>query len=371
MRNLLGKSLWGFLVLLGAAACAPAQSYVEREIRIPWDKASPGGLDALLVYADVPGKHPLVVITHGSARKMEDHALVTPWQQLPQALWFARRGWIALVVVRRGYGSSGGEPDSSHAGHCPHTDYQEAGEYSAVDLRLAIDYARGLPEVDATRILAVGVSTGGFATVALTAKAPPGLVAAINFAGGRGSKADHDVCNPDDLVHAYRNFGKHSRVPMLWLYAQNDKFFWPELAQSFDAAFRSQGGRDQFVLAPPVGEDGHSLFRRVAEWSNTVDDFLKAQNLQILAEPLPELKPPDVPPPPGLSEEGLHAFQNYLLLGPHKAFAIAGQFFGFSVAQISIDEARKKAVENCKHAAQGQNQEPCTIVSIDNLAVPR
>jgi hypothetical protein len=59
--------------------------------------------------------------------------------------------------------------------------------------------------VDDTHVLAMGVSTGGFTSVALTAMAPPGLVAAINFAGGRGSKADHDVCNPDDLVHAYRS----------------------------------------------------------------------------------------------------------------------------------------------------------------------
>jgi dienelactone hydrolase len=354
----------GVLALVAAVSDTTAQSYIEREISISWKPASSRGLDALLVYADVPGKHPLVVMTHGSARKMEDHAKVTPWQQLPQARWFARRGWIVLVVVRRGYGASGGDPDSNHGGHCPRTDYHEAGEYSAEDLRAAIDYARTLPQVDATRIIAVGVSTGGFATVALTAKAPPGLVAGINFAGGRGSKDDHNVCNPGDLVQAYRNFGKHSRTPMLWLYAQNDKFFWPELAKQFDEAFRSQGGQDQFVLAPPVGDDGHSLFRHVSDWSATVDDFLKAQNLVMLAEPLPEITAPDIPPPPGLSEDGQHAFQNYLLLGPHKAFAKSQHAFGFSVAQITVDEARKKAVENCKHSAQ--KDDPCTLVSVDN-----
>ncbi len=365
MENL-WRSLF-LLILLTAAFRADAQRYVEREVMIPWVLAAPGGLDALLVYADLPGKHSLVVLTHGSSRKPEEHARVTVWQELPQALWFARRGWIALVVVRRGYGVSGGEADTRHRGRCPQTDYQEAGEYSAEDLRIAMDYARGLPQVDATRIIAAGVSTGGFAAVSLTAKAPPGLVAAINFAGGRGSKADHDVCNPGDLIHAYRSLGKHSRTPMLWIYAQNDKYFWPELAQKFDVAFRSQGGQEQFVLAPAVGEDGHSLFRHVTAWSSTVDDFLKAQNLVPLAEPLPEIKPPDVPPPAGLNEEGLHAFQSYLLLGPHKAFATSPHSFGLSVAQMTTDEARKKAVDNCKHAAQ--NNEPCTVVSIDNTVV--
>jgi hypothetical protein len=333
----------GLAILLFAVMRANAQRYVEREVTIPWAQAG-HGLDALMVYVDLPGKHPLVVITHGSARKTEDHALVTPWQELPQALWFARRGWVALVVVRRGY-----------------------GEYAADDLRRAIDYARDLPQVDATHILAMGVSTGGFATVALTEKAPPGLVAAINFAGGRGSRADHDVCNPGDLIGAYHSFGKHSRTPMLWLYAQNDKFFWPELAQKFDAAFRSQGGQDQFVLAPADGDDGHHLFRHVDAWSSTVDTFLKIQNLAPLAEPLPALKPPNLPVPAGLSEEGQSAFESYLLLGPHRAFAASEHSFGMSVANMSVDDARRKAMENCKKSAQ--KGDVCALVYVDNAQV--
>ncbi|MGO9336845.1 MAG: dienelactone hydrolase family protein [Terracidiphilus sp.] len=350
--------------LLLAGSSGVAQHYVEREIRIPWVQAGPGGLDALLVYADLPGKHPLVVLTHGSSRKTEEHAEVSSWQELPQALWFARRGWVALVVVRRGYGTSGGDPDSNHAGHCPATDYEEASRYSAEDLRIAIDFARSLPQVDASRIVAAGVSTGGLATVALTAKAPPGLVAAINFAGGRGSKADHDVCNPGDLISAYRDLGKTSRTPMLWIYAQNDKFFWPELAQKFDEAFRSKGGQDQFVLAPAVGEDGHSLFRHVSAWSDTVDAFLKARNLTPLPELLPEVKAPDVPPPAGLSEAGLQAFQSYLLLGPHKAFATAQHAFGYSTANLNMEDARKKALENCRKTSRVG--EACAVVYQDN-----
>jgi dienelactone hydrolase len=351
------------------AGNARAQLYIEREIRIPWILAGPNGLDALLVHANLPGRHPLVVLTHGSSRNAEEHALVSSWQQLPQALWFARRGWVALVVVRRGYGTSGGDPDSNHGGRCRQEDYQQAGEYSAKDMRIAIDYARALPQVDDTRVIAAGVSTGGLATVALTADPPPGLVAGINFSGGRGSKADHEVCNAGDLIHAYRNFGKHSRIPMLWLYAQNDKYFWPELAQKFDEAFRSQGGEDQFVLTPPIGEDGHSLFRHVSAWSATVDDFLKAQNLVPLAELLPEVKVPNVAPPAGLTEEGQQAFQNYLLLGPHKAFAVSAHSFGMSVANLTLDDARRNALERCKKTAQ--NKEKCTVVSTDNTPAPQ
>ncbi len=358
--------LFTLAILLTAISCTRAQHYVELEVTIPWDSAG-SGLAALLVYADLPGKHPLIVITHGSSRKPEEHAEVTPWQELPQAIWFARRGWVALVVVRRGYGASGGEPDGRHGGLCPHTDYEQAGEYAAEDLRIAIDYARSLPQVDASHIVAMGVSTGGFATVALTAKAPPGLVAAINFAGGRGSQSDHVVCNQDDLVHAYGNFGKHSRTPMLWVYAQNDKFFWPALALDFDTAFRSQGGQDHFVLAPPIADDGHSLFRHVEAWSDTVDDFLQAQKLTPLPEPLPELKPPDISPPAGLGEPGRQSFRSYLLSGPHKAFATSPHSYGFSTAQMTAADARRKALEYCRPGAREDEQ--CVVVSVDNAEV--
>lgn len=359
--------LLGIFILGICVPRARAQRIDEREVAIPWALAGHNGLDALLVYAELPGKHPLAVITHGSSRKAEEHAEVTPWQELPQAIWFARRGWVALVVVRRGYGISGGEQDTKHAGKCPVTDYEAAAEYGAEDLRVGIEYGRALPQVDAARVIAVGVSTGGLATVALTANAPPGLVAAISFAGGRGSKADHDVCNPGDLVNAFKDFGKHSRTPMLWLYAENDKFFWPELAQKFDEAFRSKGGRDQFVRAPAVGEDGHALFRHVADWSATVDEFLKAQNLVTMEQPLPEITPPNVAPPAGLSEQGLQAFESYLILGPHKAFATSQHSFGFSTARRTVEEAREKAMENCRHATQ--DGAACTVVSVDNADV--
>ena len=192
-------------------------------------------------------------------------------------------------------------------------------------------------------------------------------MAAINFAGGTGSRADHDVPNAGELIGAYRNFGKTSRVPMLWIYAENDKYFWPELAHKFDQAFRSKGGLDQFVLATAIGTDGHSLFRHVDAWSATVYGFLKEQTLEPLTELLPEVRPANVPPPASLSETGLQAFQSYLLLGPHRAFATSDHFFGFSAANMTVDEARQNALERCRQSAQ--KKESCTVVYVDDTRV--
>jgi hypothetical protein len=37
----------------------------------------------------------------------------------------------------------------------------------------------------------------------------------------------------NDLVRAFAQFGKISRVPMLWVYALNDHYFGPGLAAQF------------------------------------------------------------------------------------------------------------------------------------------
>ena len=62
--------------------------YIEREFYLPHPMASPVGLDVLEVRANVPGQHPLALITHGTAVTPAERAQVTPWRFLPQALWF-------------------------------------------------------------------------------------------------------------------------------------------------------------------------------------------------------------------------------------------------------------------------------------------
>jgi dienelactone hydrolase len=112
-------------------------------------------------------------------------------------------------------------------------------------------------DVTTNRFVAVGVSAGGFASVALSADPPQGLAAAISFAGGRGSRADDDVCDEDSLVKAFATLGRTARIPMLWIYAQNDRFFGPALAHRMHAAFTGAGGRAQLIDLPAFGDDGH------------------------------------------------------------------------------------------------------------------
>jgi dienelactone hydrolase len=253
-------------IVLAVLPCAAAEFHQE-EFRIPFASGS-GSYEALLVRPDEPGQYPLALINHGSPRSAADRPNMSPLSMLPEALEFARRGWAAVVVMRRGYGGSNGSWAESY-GACNNPDYLAAAKAAASDLKMANDYLVKQRDIDGSRIISVGVSAGGFATVALTVDPPPGLVAAISFAGGRGSlEADQD-CRADRLVDAYRTMGKTSRVPMLWVYAENDHFFGPQLAQQLRQAFTSGGGNVEFIRAPAFRDEGHFLFSQggIPVWS--------------------------------------------------------------------------------------------------------
>jgi dienelactone hydrolase len=359
----------------GAAQDQPSQSpqppvrYVEREVWIPAPNAFPRGLDSIEVYADRPGRRPLVVLTHGTSSDPVARSRVTPWSQLNQALWFARRGFVVIVVVRSGYGKSSGQMDTQHGGCSSRREgsFGESGEASAEDLRAAIRYANSLPQVDGNTVLSAGVSTGGFAQVALIADPPKGLKAAISFAGGRGGDGHEHNCDVYGLAGAFAAFGRkahsHGDLPMLWIYAENDHWFPPAMAHQFEAAYSKGGGNEQLVMAPPDGDDGHHLYGHVEAWSDIVESFLKAHSLLPLGnEVLPGPAVPDVPPPPGLLDKGLVAWRHYLLAAPFKAFASNEQgAWGFSQARFDQDLADAEALDKCRKAAAGNHS--CTITA--------
>jgi pimeloyl-ACP methyl ester carboxylesterase len=79
------------------------------------------------------------------------------------------------------------------------------------------------------------------------------------------------------LVAAARQFGEKTRIPSLWIYAENDSFFPPELSKRLVEGFRMAGGRADFHLLPPVGSDGHELIRSsegAVLWAPLLEKFL-------------------------------------------------------------------------------------------------
>lgn len=362
-----GRLLALLLLALAAAGPATAQEaqplYIREALRVAMPEAGAKGLEAILVRPAGAGKYPLVLMNHGAPRKPGDRAGMTPLAFLPQMMEFARRGWAVAAVMRRGYGDSGGG-FAETAGTCQSPDYLASGRSAAKDLRAAIEYLSRRPDIDATRVMSVGQSAGGFSTVALTADPPAGLVAAISFAGGRGSPKDGEVCAEDRLVDAFAAFGKTSRIPMLWVYADNDLFFGPELVQRLHQGFSGAGGDAELVKRPAFGKDGHALFALgIPLWTPYVDAFLKRHQL-LLRDSLLPVPLPNIAMPAGLGQGGRNAFAYYRAAGSHKAFAVSPSgAFGLRIARRTVEEARQGALENCAKRATD-----CRIVIVDEAA---
>jgi dienelactone hydrolase len=346
---------------IAAAGPAAAQDFHREDLRIPMTSAEPAGLEAMLLRPSGSGRFPLALISHGAPRDQTARPNMSPYGSYRQAIEFARRGFASLVVMRRGYGTSGGAFSES-SGPCARRDYFRAAQASPDDLRAAIKAMQTRNDVSTNGMIAVGVSAGGFASVALAAAPQPGLAAAISFAGGRGSRADDDVFDEDALVRAYAALGRTSRIPMLWIYAANDKFFRPDLAHRMHAAFTGAGGRAQLIDAPAFGDDGHTLFSRgIPLWSPMVDRFLREQNLgtrELAAAPPPTV----LSPPTRLREKGRSAFADYLAASPHKAFAASptGRF-GWRGGQRSAAAAQEAALAGCAKLAAD-----CAVVAVDD-----
>jgi dienelactone hydrolase len=361
------RAAWLAVAVALFAGSAGAQTFKREELRIPAPGAGQKGLQVLFVKPGLPDRLPLAVITHGSPRKPEDRRISTPSLYLPVAIEFARRGWAVAVVMRRGFGDSGGEYAES-LGSCAQPDHLKAATSAVSDIRASIAHLRKRPDIDGSRLIAIGQSTGGFATVALTADPPQGLLAVINFAGGQIPAQAGQPCKGAEhrLVDAFRIFGRKSRTPTVWIYSENDRLFPPRLVEQLKDAFSASGGKVEYVKFPPFGGDGHSLaLTGILEWTPHIDDFLKRHDLVLLDKPLPVPRP--IATPARLSENGRKIFEKFIVAPPNRALAISPTTgaIGWHAGGRSLEDVKKSALARCeKHAPD------CRIVVVNDEAIP-
>jgi dienelactone hydrolase len=222
------------------------------------------------------GPFPLVVINHGTPVKAED-AVNERLGYAKGARWFAAHGFVVVVALRPGFGSSDG-PYLEGAGPCDDRDYVRGGRATGEIERAIVVSAARLPQVDPARIVVVGQSAGGFGVIAMADAPPPGVLGVISFAGGRGGDDHEHICSGvARLVEAAKVFGAANRVPQLWLYAANDHFFNPQVAHELYGAY-SAGSRPavRFVGLPTFDGDGHRTFAEAdpSVWAPAVAQFL-------------------------------------------------------------------------------------------------
>jgi dienelactone hydrolase len=333
-----------------------------RTIRIALPDGGRATLDALVTRPDRPGRLPLVLLNHGSPRDGSERVKMSPTQFAGQSLAFARRGYGAVAVMRRGFGATGGRFVEGR-GPCESSDYVRAGRASAEDVLGALRSLEDEPWVDRDRILLVGHSAGGLAIVATGATNPKGVLGLVSFAGGRGSDEIDHVCQPERLVAAVGTFGETARVPAMWLYQENDHFFAPPLAREMADAYHAGGAPLDFVAGPPFGEDGHTFFLRApAEaWWSLVAPFLERLKLPTAVDAPPS--PAALTPPASLSAAGREGFALYLASeGFEKAFAVDGAAWGWVSGKRTAAEAADGALERCRKSGR----DACQIYALGN-----
>jgi dienelactone hydrolase len=272
-----------------SASAGGAEPLSEQVVRIPLEGRNAGlTLESTLFRPSGPGPFPLVVLNHGAIGKANPSPR---WRPVEHARWFTARGLAVLVPMRRGNAGSDGAWAEGF-GSCESPDYRAASLEAASDIRAAIAFITRRPWVEAGRVLLHGMSAGAFAALTLASTSPSGVVGVLNFAGGRGSLTDdHGAtrynCGPEKLVELTRELGGTVRVPTLWLYALNDRYFPPSLARRMFDAFRGAGGSSPaaastFVALPAFGRDGHNFTWRpegLPLWTPHVERFLIALGL--------------------------------------------------------------------------------------------
>jgi dienelactone hydrolase len=225
----------------------------------------------------------LVIINHGSPASAKDRPRMTPGRcDQEAAQWFLSRGFVVAFPLRRGYGASGGRWAEDY-GPCNQADYFHAGLETARDIDAAVESLTRLPFIRPDGVVVVGQSAGGWGAIAYDSVAHPKVDAFIVMAGGRGGHM-HEMpsrnCHTDRLAEAAGRFGKTATTPMLWVYAANDTYFGPHVAQALYAAFTVNGGRAELKQPDAFGADGHTLFyarRGSAIWGPLAESYLSRQ----------------------------------------------------------------------------------------------
>jgi hypothetical protein len=218
-------------------------------------------------------------------------------------------------------------------------------------------------DADINEVVALGVSVGGGTVLSLGARNPAGLKAVINFSGGIKVVERPDLppstCKAEDLMTSFADFGSRSRVPSLWLYAENDSFFPADYARRLHEAYVAKGGKTEFHMFEPVGKDGHDLIANLdgaLHWLPAMDNFLRTNLLQTYEQTAMDRAVR------GLNDNFTvrRMLAQYHGRPSEKAFAMSQSngYIQFSYGGSDIESVSKHALEKCAEGAK----EPCRIV---------
>lgn len=271
-------SWWVLVAVLGAAAiAAPAvpidPSVGESVIELKNGRLLPVDLETTLFRPPAEGPFPVVVINHGKASG--NNRLQARNRPMPAVRELLQRGYVVVVPMRQGFSNSGGRAVGEGCNIAANGDAQ------AEDVRAVVAWLVRQPWVDAQRMVMMGQSHGGLATLAYARDPHPGFKLFVNFAGGL--RYQDGSCNwQQSLVDAFGRYGASTRVPSMWFYGANDSYFPPDVIRPAHAAYVAGGGPAEMIEYGDFGSDAHALFgsaRGLPIWWPRVEERLKSAGL--------------------------------------------------------------------------------------------
>ena len=361
--------------LAGALAQTQAQAQTQetlaaslREEVVMAPKPGPGGvkLETTLFLPPGDGPFPLVIINHGKSPG-EPH--FQPRQRyLIAAREFLSRGYAVATPMRQGFAKSGGDYVSDGC------DVERNGVAQADDVAATLAALSKRPDIDTRRVVVMGQSQGGLATIALGARNLPQVAGLVNFAGGL--RLDDCAHWQRDLAAAFGHYGAATRVPSLWFYGDNDGFFDVDTWQHMFKAYTDAGGPARLVAYGPFRDNAHAMFASPAGlqiWLPEVDKFFRQLGLpfdvRYRIEGAPEAPSgfaaiDDVARVPFLGEKGRAGYRLFLDKPLPRAFAIAPD--GAWAFEDSDATTMREALAACQLRATTGT---CRLYAVDNDVV--
>jgi dienelactone hydrolase len=306
------------------------------------------------------GPFPYVVFNHGRGPQRAEPAR---YRFLGVVQYFTRRGFAVFVTTRMGYGATGTEPDTEESGLCNRKNYGPMFEAAVTQTQRAIEFAQTKSWVDKSRLILIGQSVGGFTTVMAASQPIAGLKAAINFVGGSGGDPIGRPAQPCDYFQVglqAQLAGKTASVPMLWMYAENDLYWGPQIPLRWHESYVGAGGKAKMVMLPKVSENGHNLLGEgFSMWRPIVDEYLQQAGFAIpkTINAIPKTDFAhigDVAKVPLISDESRNnGYKRFLNTDIPRAFVIgpSGQWSyqsGLDALAVALERCAASAKQACK-----------------------
>lgn len=319
-----------------------------------------------------PGPFPLLVLNHGRAGSPLERAKPLRFRYEQQARYFVGKGFVVAVPTRVGYGQAQQDDfDPEFSGGCRQPQIAPMSRAASDQVLAVVDQAHQWPGVDASRWWVAGQSVGGLTSVAVVLRAPQGLQGGINFSGGTGGNPKDrpgQPCGALQITRHWQSQAAHAKVPMLWIYWQNDKYWGADIPMQWHQAYIEGGGQAEWIQLGPIEGDGHLGFARdMDRWTPLLDRFLARWGITRPAlPPIPEAEGfamiDELERVPVPTQQRRDLYSRFLASPSPRAFAIgpSGQ-----AGYASGDWAVGRALGFC----QARTGVTCRLYAVDDRVV--